>query len=213
MKAHPILSVALVPLALTLVAARAATMSASSTAPVINDSDIANYGDVSGTDKWFYSTGTDGGARGQSITTGGAAVRVKAITYQVSEGNGAAPTKTYTLRVGKISGSNFTQVHSETATQNFSWTSGQYMTWTFNTPVLLEPYTTYGIDVGMTGSTSTWQTGIPYVNMTGDEYAGGTSYASGAGGIGTTSISSGSSPGRRSGYRSSASTRSMAWLM
>ena len=132
--------------------------------------------------------GTDGGARGQSITTGGAAVRIKAITYQVSEGNGAAPTKTYTLRVGKISGSNFTQVHSETATQNFSWTSGQYMTWTFSTPVLLEPYTTYGIDVGMTGSTSTWQTGIPYINMTGDEYAGGTSYASGTGGIGTTSL-------------------------
>ncbi|OYV04408.1 MAG: hypothetical protein CFE26_17065, partial [Verrucomicrobiales bacterium VVV1] len=90
---------------------------------------------------------------------------------------------------GKISGVNFTQIRSETATQNFSWTSGQYMTWTFDTPILLEPYTTYGIDVGMTGSTSTWQTGIPYINVTADEYAGGTSYASGTGGIGTTSIS------------------------
>ncbi len=170
--------------------AKAATMSASSTAPAINDADIANYGDVSGTDKWFYSTASDGGARGQSITTGGAAVRLKAITYQVSEGTGAEPTKTYSLRVGKISGVNFTQVHSETSSQNFSWTSGQYMTWTFDTPVLLEPYTTYGIDVGMTGSTSNWQSGIPYINFTGDDYAGGTSYASGTGGIGTASITS-----------------------
>ena len=139
--------------ALAVVPAKAATMSASATAPVINDADIANYGDVSGTDKWFLDA-----ARGQSITTGGAAVRLKSITYQVSEGNGAAPTKTYTLRVGKVTGTNFAQVHSETATQNFSWTSGQYMTWTFTTPVLLEPYTTYGIDVGMTTSTSAWQT-------------------------------------------------------
>jgi autotransporter-associated beta strand protein len=174
---------------LAVVPAKAATMSASSTAPSINDVDIANYGDVTGTDKWFVSSGTDGGARGQSITTGGAAVRLKAITYQVSEGNGAEPTKTYALRVGKVAGNTFTQVHSETATQNFSWTSGQYMTWTFDTPVLLEPYTTYGIDVGMTGSTSNWQSGIPYMNVTGDEYAGGTSYASGTSGIGTSSLS------------------------
>ena len=167
--------------------AKAATMSASSTAPVIDDADIANYGVVSGTDKWF--TGTDGAARGQSITTGGAAVRLKAISYQVSEGNGATPTKTYAIRVGKVTGSTFTPVYSESATQNFSWTGGQFMTWTFDTPVLLEPYTTYGIDVGMLTSTSTWQTGIPYINVTADENAGGTSYTSGTSGVGTTSIS------------------------
>jgi autotransporter-associated beta strand protein len=168
--------------------AGAATMSASSTAPAVNGEDIANYGDVSSTDKWF--TGSDGAARGQSITTGGAALRLKSITYQVSEGNGAAPAKNYTLRVGKLTGTVFAQVHSETATQNFSWTSGQNMTWTFATPVILEPYTTYGIDVGMTSSTSGWQTGIPYINVTGDDYAGGTSYTSGTNGIGTTAISS-----------------------
>ena len=54
------------------------------------------------------------------------------------------------------------------------------MTWTFATPVLLDPYTTYGIDVGMTSSTSGWHTGIPYINVTADDYAGGTSYTSGA---------------------------------
>ncbi len=168
-----------------LAPSKAATMSASSTAPVIDDADIANYGYVSGTDKWFMDA-----ARGQSITTGGAAVRLKSISYQVSEENGATPTKTYTVRVGRISGTNFTQIHSETVTQNFSWTGGQFMTWIFDTPVLLEPYTTYGIDVGMTSSTSGWNTGIPYINVTADDFAGGTSYSTGAAGIGTASISS-----------------------
>ena len=172
-------------LALAFLPARAATMSAGSTAPVVNDADIANYGVVSGTDKWFLDA-----ARGQTITTGGAAVRLKAISYQVSDGNGATPTKTYTIRVGKVTGANFTQVHSETATQNFSWTGGQFMTWTFATPVLLEPYTTYGIDVGMTTSTSSWQTGIPYINVTADDYSGGTSYTTGASGVGTSTITS-----------------------
>ena len=185
MKPGSILTKALVAIALCSASVTAATMSASSTAPVVDDADIANYGNVSGTEKWFLDA-----ARGQSITTGGAAVRLKAISYQVSEGNGAAPTKTYALRVGKVSGTNFTQVHSETATQSFSWTGGQFMTWTFDTPVLLEPYTTYGIDVGMLTSTSAYQTGIPYINATADEYAGGTSYTTGAGGVGTNTITS-----------------------
>ena len=185
MKPQSIIAKTLAIIALSTASTVAATMSASSTAPVINDADIANYGDVTGTDKWFNDA-----CRGQTITTGGAAVRLKSISYQVSEGNGAAPTKTYTLRVGKVAGTNFTQVHSETATQNFSWTGGQFMTWTFSTPVLLEPYTTYGIDVGMTSSTSAYQTGIPYINLTADDYSGGTSYTTGTVGIGTSSITS-----------------------
>jgi autotransporter-associated beta strand protein len=163
-------------------------MSASSNAPVIDGEDIANYGGVSSTDKWF--TGGDGAARGQSFTTGGAAVRLKSISYQVTETAGAVPTKNYTLRVGKIAGTTFNQVYSETAIQTIPWTGGQFMTWTFDTPVLLEPYTTYGIDIGMTSSTTGWSTGIPYINITADEYAGGTSYTSGTNGIGTTSLSS-----------------------
>jgi autotransporter-associated beta strand protein len=164
-------------------------MSASSTPPVINEADIANYGIVAATDKWFDGDAS-GFARGQSITTGGAAVRLKSISYQVSEGNGAAPTKTYTVRVGKIAGVNFTQVHSETASQNFAWTSEQFMTWRLDTPVLLEPYTTYGIDVQMTGSTSGWTEGIAYINVTADEYAGGTSYTTTPGGLNSRAINS-----------------------
>ena len=185
MKNYPLLSFIFAAFALAAIPAKAATMSASSSAPVVNDEDIANYGEISGSDKWF----TGDVAKGQSFTTGGAAVRVKAITYQITSSQKAEPTKTYAIRVGKIAGTAFTQVYSDTATQSFTWNSGQYMTWTFATPVLLEPYTTYGIDVGMLTSTSTWQSGIPYINVTGDDYSAGSQYSSGASGVGSASLS------------------------
>jgi autotransporter-associated beta strand protein len=167
---------------------RAATMSASATAPAVNDEDIANIGAATGTDKWFTGTSTDGAAKGQTFTTGGATVRLKSITYRIAENQKAEPTKTYAIRVGKVLGTNFTQIHSETATQNFTWNADEFMTWTFDTPVLLEPYTTYGIDVGMLSSTTGWQTGIPYINLTDDDYPGGGRYSSGASGTGTTTV-------------------------
>jgi hypothetical protein len=78
------------------------------------------------------------------------------------------------------------------ATQNFTWNSNDYITWTFATPVLLAPNTLYGVDVGMTSSTSAWQTGIPYLSVTATITAGGVLYNSGTSGIGTATISAGS---------------------
>jgi hypothetical protein len=169
--------------------ARAATVSASPAAPVVDGEDIANFGDVSGTDKWFAENSSAGAVKGQGFTTGGAAVRLKSISYQVDASQKATPTKTYAIRVGKLADSAFTLVHSETATQSFTWNGGEFMTWTFASPVILDPYTTYGIDVGMLSSTSGWQTGIPYLNVTADEYPGGTRYSSGTSGVGTASVS------------------------
>ena len=77
----------------------------------------------------------------------------------------AEPTKTYVIRVVTDVGGVFTEIHSETATQDFFWAGGEYMTWTFDSPVLLAPNTEYGIDVGMISSTSDWQSGIPYLNI------------------------------------------------
>jgi autotransporter-associated beta strand protein len=180
---------ALAVLALASPTLRAASMSASASEPVIDGEDIANYGDVSGTDKWWTGTSSDSAAKGQTFTTGGSAVRLKSISYQISEDQKAEPNKTYAIRVGEVAGTNFSAVRSETATQNFTWNAGEFMTWTFDTPVLLEPYTTYGIDVGLLTSTSTWQTGIPYINVTGDDYYGGAQYSSGASGTGTSTLS------------------------
>jgi hypothetical protein len=54
--------------------------------------------------------------------------------------------------------------------------------------VLLDGDTTYGVDVGMTNSTSAWQTGIPYLNYSASEYGSGDLYNSGANGIGSTNL-------------------------
>jgi alpha-galactosidase len=165
--------------------AGAATMSASATAPVVNGQDLANYGAGSFTDKWWAAEAGASEAKGQTFTTGGTPVLLKAITYQALK---TIPTKTYTIRVGTVSGTTFTPFRSYTATQTFTWNSYDYITWTFATPVLLAPNTLYGLDVGMTSSTSGWQSGIPYLNITGNNYAGGVRYGSGINGLGTSTL-------------------------
>ena len=117
--------------------AHAASISKSPTAPAIGADDIANYGAVSGTDKWFFENSGAGAAKGQTFTTGNAAVLLKSITYQTS--SVAMPTKTYTIRIGTVAGSTltFSQLTSETASQSVAWAAGDYVTWTFTTPVLL----------------------------------------------------------------------------
>jgi hypothetical protein len=133
--------------------AGAATVSASATAPAVNGLDIANLGvPVTMTDKWWNDNKASGATRGQTFTTGATPVLLKAVTYQTS--SKAEPTKTYVIRVGTFSGSTFTQLRSFTGAQTFTWNAGEYMTWTFSTPVLLAANTAYAIDVAMFSSTT-----------------------------------------------------------
>jgi hypothetical protein len=164
---------------------RAATMSASPTPPTIDGADLAHYGPVTGNDKWFSENSAAGAVKGQTFTTGPHRVLLKAITYQVSAGNKAEPSKGYVIRVGSVFSNLFTELHRETATQTFTWNGGEYMTWRLQTPVLLEANSVYGVDVGMVSSTSAWQTGIPYLNQGGNNFAGGARYTSGTSGVGT----------------------------
>lgn len=183
------ISAILVTLLCLVVATEAATPSASATPPVVDSKDIANFGAVTGTVKWFAENSEAGKPKGQTFSTGDTGVMLNAITYQVSATQKAEPTKTYAIRIGSVSGASFTEIHSETATQNFTWNSGEYMTWTFDTPVYLAPNTLYGVDVGMTSTTSGWQTGIPYLNRTDNVFPGGTHYVSGTGqGIGDNTV-------------------------
>ena len=165
---------------------QAAEVSASPTAPVVDGGDIANYTAVTTTDKWWAenSVGT-GSAKGQTFTTGSLKVLLKSITYQISTTQMATGTKTYKIRVGSVLGNVFTELHSEFATQTFTWNSSEYMTWTLDTPVLLDANSVYGIDVGLVSSTSGWRSGIPYINVTGNGYADGWKYHSGRVGVGT----------------------------
>jgi hypothetical protein len=150
-----------------------ATMTYNVSAPAVDGQDIANFGPESYTDKWFVPEPGDVQARGQTFTTGATPSLLKAITYRAL---GTTPTKTYTIRLGTVSGLVFSQIRSYVATQSDTWFDGEYVTWTFATPVLLDPNTVYGIDISMDSSTSPYQEGIPYLNITGNTYAGGARY-------------------------------------
>ena len=179
-------AVAMAFLGLATTSANAATMSASPTAPDIGSLDIANYTGTS-LDKWFCYPGEYASRpAGQTFTTG-ESVKFNAITYKIDDTTHAAPEKGYTIRVCTVDRVNpgdtttwvLTEIHSETATQDFEWDLGEFMTWTLDEPVLLAANTEYGIDVGMNYTTSHWSQGIPYLLYGGDEYAGGTRYHTG----------------------------------
>jgi alpha-galactosidase len=177
MRSKLLLMLLVVAMAFIASTASAATMSASLTAPVIDRKDIANYSTSTTLDKfWLYPN-----SKGQTFTTGDKYVNLNAISYLIADSQKAEPTKTYAVRVGTVDvgAATFTEIRNESATQNFTWNASEYMTWTFDAPVLLAPNTEYGIDVGMTSSSSIWQTGIPYLQVTGDLYSGGTRYISG----------------------------------
>ena len=168
-------------------------MSASPTPPELTDDDISNIPDLppgvtTGSHKWWPDAvskfGNPGMTVGQTFTTGNGALLLNSVTFKVG-GSNTQPTKTYTIRVGTVAGSTFTTIATETATQGFTTASGDYWTWTFDTPILLSPNTLYGVDVGFNTSTSGWQTGIPYVYFTtSDTFPGGTMFRSGSDGFG-----------------------------
>lgn len=175
-------------LSLTAGPTDAATFSSSATPPTVDGADVANLGAQSGTDKWFFQSGNEvdpaDWAKGQTFTTGAATLLLNALTYKIASGNKKTAPTTYTIRIGMPSGTTFNQVFSETCSQTADTAAGDYVTWTFGAPVLLLPDTTYAIDVAMVSGT-TWQTGIPYLSFTADNFAGGQFYNSGpAGGSG-----------------------------
>jgi len=169
-------------------AATAATFSSSGTAPAIDGSDIAWLGTPTSSDKWWpdsaTSYGNPGKTVGQSFSTGSEDVVLNAFTLKVT--SATQPTKTYTIRVGSVSGTTFNVLHTETATQGFATADNDYWTWTLDSPVSLSGNTAYGVDVGLTSSTSAWQTGIPYVWYNSDSatYPDGTRFRTGTAGYG-----------------------------
>jgi autotransporter-associated beta strand protein len=155
---------------LTLISSvHAGTFSSSTTAPVASGYDIANLAAQTGTDKWFFQSANEANpsdaAKGQTFITGTTTVNLKALTYKISAGNMKGAPTTYTVRVGTVSGTTFTQIASETFSQTATTASGAYMKWTFTNPVTLAPSTTYAIDVGMVSGVSS-SSGIPYLGYT-----------------------------------------------
>ncbi len=171
----------------------AGTFSSSTTAPSVQLTDIANFGAQTGTDKWFFQTADEANpsdaAKGQTFITGPAAIKFKALTYKISAGNMKAAPTTYRIRLGTVTGTNFTLIASETCTQTVNTATGAYMTWTLASPVTLSPNTTYGVDVAMDSGVA-WTTGIPYLSYTGNTNNAriGSYYDSGDMGVGAATI-------------------------
>src|SRR5437762_2016158 len=166
-----------------------------------------NNVDSGGDDTWLYIQSSRP-VQGQTFITGGnangyalTAVTLKQVAYDTYA---LVPDITYHIRISTPSGNTLTVLAEETAvvtedatdcaTCNFLTISGggspgpgsgRYITYTLATPVVLNPNTAYGFDVGGVSAGHYWETdGTSNTNA----YAGGTAYSSGSGGIGSSSM-------------------------
>jgi hypothetical protein len=160
--------------------ATAATLTASSAAPVVNGADIANLNSVGEFDPGG-PTGhiwSDRPIQGQTFTTAaGGPFFLNSVSLQNEENTVNNSTALFTVRLGTIAGNTFTPVISETATAPASYVPNDYMTFSFTNPVALTPNTLYGFDFGTNGSGfTTW-------NNADSTYPGGTAYSTGANGV------------------------------
>lgn len=180
----PILSVAAVAVLFMAGAANAAlVVSVSSTAPTVDGADIANLAQVNLYDDFQSSViWGDRPARGQTFSTGDAiSYTLSAVTFQAA--NSQSANGTYTIRVGTISGTDFTAVFDQTtATVTENVAANDYVTFTLDTPISLNPNTVYGVDIARGGS------GWRLLNNT-SQFADGVRYNSGGGGAGDSTVS------------------------
>jgi len=183
-KTRSILTVVMVMAGVAL-AAGAATVTISPVAPVVDGADIAELTKTGTTTDKLWS---DTRALGQTFLTGGQDVILDAITLQNS--TNVPGTKTYTIRVGQVAGTSFTQMASETGVQSSAIAVDDYITFTLASPVLLSANTTYGFDLAMNSSTTGWQSGIPYLHLTPNtDYPNGQAFRSTQNGVGTPTFS------------------------
>jgi len=172
-------------LSLISTANAAIIFSTSTSAPTVDGADIANLDQTTAFADFQTSViWGDRPARGQTFTTGshGPGYEVSAVTVQSTGGQNA--NGGYEVRIGTISGTSFTLVGSDTTgTVTTDVAADDYVTFTFATPIFLNPDTLYGFDVARPGNG--WQ----LKNNDAAEYAGGTAYSSGNGGAGGATIS------------------------
>ena len=153
--------------------ANAASISISTTAPIVGTLDVANLAAGTATQKWFDDVEHDAGQT-FTPTVGGL---LKRWTIHLSGGNeNDAANENVDLRFGTISRPGgvftFTDVYVENAAQSTDWLANDYVTFTFDTPQAVTAGVEYGI-ITDAQSMGAWQSGIPYRHRTGNLYAGG----------------------------------------
>lgn len=166
-------------LALAASPAFAGSIGVSGTAPTVNDADIAM---LITTGQFDVAPAGDGGHiwsnrpnQGQTFTTGSNALgyELSAVTLRNLSNDIDNNSATWTVRVGTVSGTNFTQVKSETSNNTISYDPGDYLTLSYNSTINLNPNTVYAFDWATDGS------GFVAANNSDSNYAGGQAYSSG----------------------------------
>lgn len=158
-------------------ASNAALFSISTTAPTVDGADIAQLGQTDA--DWDTSViWGDRPARGQTFTTGSetAGYALNAFTLKSAFAQGG--NGTYSLRVSTLSGSDLTVFATDSVQTATNVAVDDYVSFTFDSPVVLAPNTLYAIDVVRAGSG--WHS---YRNTDDNAYAGGTAYSSGDKGV------------------------------
>jgi hypothetical protein len=158
----------------------AQTVSVSGTAPAINGADIANL-PAAGT----FDAGGDQGhiwsnrpLQGQSLTTlnNPLGYLLNSVTLQNFNNNVANNASGFTVRVGTVTGNAFAPTTTQFANNSVSYAPGNYMTFNFAAPVILQPHTRYGFDWDATGS------GFVTTNSNDANYLGGEAFSNGSNG-------------------------------
>ena len=178
--------------------APAATVTVSATAPTPDGDDIsmlasAGQYDIGGDPGHIWSNRQ---AQGQTFTTGSNAggYQLNAVTLQNLNNTEGDDARVFTLRVGTISGTSFTQIGTDSGSPP-AYAPLDFITVTLDTPITLAANTLYGFDFGTNGR------GFVTVNNADSNYAGGSAYSSGAAGVGdgTVTLHDGPNTGGNSG--------------
>jgi len=157
----------------------------SATVPGIDGADIANLS-PKGPDAGAFDPGGNEGhiwsnrpIQGQTFTTGSymGGYTLSSVTLQNQQNNIADNSSPFTVRIGTISENTFTQVASEDSTNTISYDVNDFITFNFDTPVVLLPNTVYGFEWDASGN------GFITWNNEDTNYPGGTGYSSGGGGV------------------------------
>jgi|SaaInlStandDraft_1057018.scaffolds.fasta_scaffold11102_4 hypothetical protein len=158
-----------------LAIAFAGDVTITSDSPTVDGVDLYNEVVTTTKIKWFSDTPN----QGQQFTTGSSISLLLGFSFQLGTTSQVPiPQKIYTIRVVTFSGTTTTTIaleagHTQAASEN--WSSGNWINFTFDTPVPLEANTLYGVDGEMTTS-GAWQSGIPYIFRPSDAYSGGQKY-------------------------------------
>jgi hypothetical protein len=142
-------------------------------APDVNGADIARLTQITDNPEKLW---TDTRAIGQTFTMGPVDAYLNAITLQNKKYDFPAP-KEYTVRVGSVSGTSFTNLGATNVEQVADVSVNDFLTFLLDSPILLSANAVYGFDIAMTFSDAGWRDGIPYM-FSSNTYSGGQAYRS-----------------------------------